>query len=619
MSGEENFGSLFDPAILESLDGALQGLSLQMKSTDEDDGGDELYREHSSDDDNFSDDQTTNTNYSDYTDYTDYTYGTDYTEDDPESGEMELFAMMDSLVAELEMEIDNLENGDVISGDMPLVIGDEEVAEEKEEKAVMSPPKPGDQDYVPVSDYTNEEKTPVSDPPDVANDASTSNHEEDRRNLSRAKSLWKILSGLAQPDISDFNADEEETPKDSQKEEQESGYTSPQEEDSEVKAGDSNYQKIKSPSAGDADYTEVSDYTKTDAPTEFIKVTSPKKGDEDYTEVSDYTGTLRAPEYKEVGTSSVGDSDYVEVSDYTKTATAAANAANDSYIPSKEDFQQLVGVLTDYTKRKRQEKRSSRRSSRGYFRYKKEEPEPEASTNEQASKGIEGLDVPDFDDSNANISFDKIEMPKPRDPDYVPISDYSQASELTEGDRKKAGKAIASYTMKKRREYMIRKRQQEKEKLLQERQQKEEDASDVQATLKVPPTTSKKQEGAKTPEKMKTGRKTQTPRGKTPPPRSGRSPPRSGRSGGQRRKKKKRTNKHRKGKPKKLDSSLAQQQQPSEGVGQGTESTSRRAPARVRVRSRQSDEQTRQEVIQALSQTEAWHWIVNHVAGGGLN
>ena len=146
-----------------------------------------------------------------------------------------------------------------------------------------------------------------------------------------------------------------------------------------------------------------------------------------------------------MGTSSVGDSDYVEVSDYTKTA--AANAANDSYIPSKEDFQQLVGVLTDYTKRKRQEKRSSRRSSRGYFRYKKEEPEPEASTNDQASEGIEGLDLPDFDDSNANISFDKIQMPMPRDPDYVPISDYSQASELTEGDRKKAGKAIASYTM----------------------------------------------------------------------------------------------------------------------------------------------------------------------------
>ena len=267
----------------------------------------------------------------------------------------------------------------------------------------------------------------------------------------------------------------------------------------------------------------------------------------------------------------------------------SATSDDPDYVPNNDNSQQ------------------ERLTDNGY----EERQEVDDELNDKSIQELTGLQgPPDFGwESPADATFEKVELPTSKDPDYVPISDYSQnrrtrngelltpvdnsprAASLTEGERKKTGRAIASYTMKKRREYMARKRQQTEEKGVPAHVTSGNDKQEVAA--KSPHKTQ-----ANVTEKI--------------------SPSKVTRSNGHRRKKKKQTNKHRKGKPKKLEGSQAKQHQ-QEQTGessQGAEPTSTRRArtrARVRGRTRQDDQQMRIEVIQALAETEAWHWIVKQV------
>jgi hypothetical protein len=524
MSGDEEFGDLFDASILESLEGALNDISLQMESADEDNvvESDALGDIALSDNDEDTDDDA----------YTCGTYDTgDYTseeEDDPESGENELFAMMDSLVAELEMEMVDLEK---MSDEPTTVVEEEKIVNPNE-----SVPEPSVSFQAPVmaDSSTSQEKVLPS--------------VQDRRNLGRAKSLLKVLSGLAEegqeknPEGKDLDA----TPRVANQKPAIDPYTSPKRDG----ARTVQYEKITSPSAEDPDYVPILDYTKKDQSS------------------SHTTGKI-------------------------------------PYVPTKEDFNQLVGVLANFSKRKRRGQQEDQRQQ----------------------TDLANQEIPDLESTAPDTQFDKIQKITSDDLDFVPVSDYSpkrkvrpprplqkesvvselslpenKSLSLTEGERKKTGRAISNYTMKFRRQYMIRKSQQQAEAA----SGKNAAATDTDATITKTTTDTSLQRSseAKTPERKQKNDNHRTPSTETPSG-AGRTPaPKK-----KKKKRRKRTNKHRKGKPKKIDDDELQKypsHAPSGSIPNG-------------IFVDTTEYQTRDEVIHALSQTEIWNWLVNQVRVGPYN
>jgi hypothetical protein len=542
MSGSDEFEELFDSSILQSLEGALNDISLQMQSTDEEDdfsrptANNNYYNDYNTEDDDDDNDMETD---DDDDAYTYNTYDTDFTSDedeDPDTGEEELYAMMDNLVAELEMEMDHLDGEEKI-GDGPVVIeGEEQELQQQEsnQKDINPSPDCADDDHVPIAIDTSA--------PTIDHDDSVG---QDRRNLQRAKSLWKVLSVLAQPDEQGKKQDEfdlDVTPKAANQRKEENRYETPDNDDTEVAGESTKYNEIQSLlAAGDSDNVPVSDYT-------------------------------NLPRFK-------------------GTQESSARA---SYVPSKEDFQQLVGILADFSRRKRRE---------------------QTREGQTLSEDRANQEIPDLTATPSDTTFDKIPLPTEKDPDYVPVSDYSPmrkpprtaeprpavveelVEELalpdtehfarTEGERKKTGRAIANFTLKMRRQYMQRKRQQSKEELGK--------TADADTKASMTDRTAKTENVATTPERKPKNQSTSPSQGT--PSRVGPTP------NSDNKKRRKRTNKHRKGKPKKIV--FSHEAPPAAGQPQPS------AP-RMRVRTRQ-DYQTKDEVVRALAETEIWHWLINQV------
>ena len=174
-SGSDDEDILFGQSVFQSLDATLDEISHQMKRGSDIDGKDAMDAEdYNSDDDEpavqkdkydnqeVDDDGSSEYSSSEYEDTDD-----EMSDEDPESGEMELYSMMDSLVAELQMEMDRLEDGSAapVSG-VPAATTTTPFAA----TAAASPMDSKDNengtdvaadDIVPVSDYTD--YVPVSD------------------------------------------------------------------------------------------------------------------------------------------------------------------------------------------------------------------------------------------------------------------------------------------------------------------------------------------------------------------------------------------------------------------------------------------------------------------------
>lgn len=540
---DDEFADLFDSSILHSLEGALNDISLQMQSADEDDEQTNNKIGEDNDDDNDYDMETDD----DDDDYTYNTYDTDFTSDedeDPETGEEELYAMMDNLVAELEMEMDNLDSTEEKAGDQALVIEEEKGNSNQEDNKEPSPESssPDKIDQVPMSIETN--STMIS-----TLSSSDGDEAQNRRNMERAKSLWKVLSGLAQPDEQGGKKfDPDMTPKAANQSFFDKGYGSPEEEEVNSKRETKNFKGMLSPAAGDPDYVPVSDYT-----------------------------NLPRSDSGSVG-----------------------GRSKSSYVPSKEDFQQLVGILADFSRRKRR-----------------------VQLRDDRLADIANQEIPDLAATPSDTTFDKVPIPTKQDPDYVPVSDYSpmrrkpkktaetddsvlveelqlpdtEAFARTEGERKKTGRAIANFALKKRREYLQRKSQ------LQQEQGEEPNARNDTSVGTSPTKARGNAASTRTPErKAVQHRRTKTSKSptRTSPPTGAVPTPNSNNK-----KRRKRTNKHRKGKPKKASPTKAPQPAGHSPL------PSARLP-RVRVRSTENPA-SRDEVVRALAETEIWHWLINQV------
>eukprot|EP00980_Cylindrotheca_fusiformis_P029648 scaffold23646_cov132-Cylindrotheca_fusiformis.AAC.2 len=552
MSGteDEEFADLFDSSILQSLEGALNDFSLQMKSTE--DGGDDLkpvVKEHEEGGDDDDDgDSSMGTNDDDYT-YDTYDTGSDDEDEDPATGEDELYAMMDNLVAQLEMEMDSLDGMDKESADEPPVVSEEETSEPPNLENSASPSPKGPRTTTDSTAATEDDKVPLSIDANSSMVSALGSDDgggggdvvQDRKNKERAKNLWKVLSGLAQPGDEPKNRyDPEMTPKASNHSSSENGYKILPKDNGGKAKQDNN---IQSPVVGDPDYVPMVDYT-----------------------------NLPQPKQEE-----------------------SASLGKPSYVPCKEDFQQLVGILADFSRRKR---RVLHRENR--------------------LEDLAHQDVPDLPTTPSETKFDKVALPVQQDPDYVPVSDYSpvrndttipedtvgaaevvQELELpdtdelthTDGSREKTGRAIASFTLKKRREYMQRKSLQ---------QQKEGGSSTTETPVKNAAT----KVSVSTPDDKTQNQNTNGGRSSqddTTPSRAAPTP------SSNKKKRRKRTNKHRKGKPKKIPGST-----PSKVPPPLTSQPLHPHPRiHVRTRSQFQRRETREEIIRALAETEIWHWLIH--------
>jgi hypothetical protein len=554
MSGSDEFEELFDSSILQSLEGALNDISLQLQSTEEKDDfsrpttSKNYYDDYNTEDDDDDDDDNDMETDDDDDAYTYSTYETDFTSDedeDPDTGEEDLYAMMDNLVAELQMDMDNLDTEEKII-DGPVVIEEEEQElqqQESSQKHINTSPDCANDDLIPIAIDTS---APAIDHDEGAG--------QDRRNLQRAKSLWKVLSVLAQPDEQGKKQDEFDL-------------------DATPKAGNQKKEQDRFETLDDDDTEVAGESTKCDEIQSLLATATADLDNLDNVPVSDYTNLSRSKGTQE-------------------------SSARASYVPSKQDFQQLVGVLADFSRSKRR------------LRIQEDRILPEE---DRASQ-----EIPDLTATPSDTTFDKISLPREESPDYVRVSDYSPmrkpprameprpvvveelVEELTlpdiehfartEGERKKTSRAIANFTLKKRREYMQRKSKQSPEEL-----ENTASADAKASTTEHTATTAETDDVATTPERKPKNRSTSPSQGT--PSSAGLTPNSSTK------KRRKRTNKHRKGRPKKIVSGhqaplAAGQRQPS-------------AP-RMRVRTRQ-DYQTKDEVVRALAETEIWHWLINQV------
>lgn len=476
MVTEEDFEKLFDGSILESLEGALNDISLQMQSSSSDlrktEEGDVL---------------SLNSDYSSIHDDDAYTNDTNDTgfssdeEEDPETGEQELFAMMDNLVAELETEMEFFVDKRNDWDELPTVLTHEENNEKH-----------------PISNADSHAQT-FSD--EVAGVDCTKSEEvsQDQNMNQRAKSLLKVLSGLAQPD------------------------------DAKV--------KVPHTSGLGSDTMQLHEDSETGSQNSFAKG--------DFIDSRNNQTNIQ---------NNLGETSDLPSENTMKHVTGDSRQA---YTPTEADFKHFVGVLADYSKRRRRAQvQDRRRNLVAIHGERSRDPSFENLTSQ--------TDTPKTTSNNSQ------ELLKPQ---------FKKDETVTAQDqREKTSRAIASFTLKKRREYMQRKSR----------------SRNTGAVASIGSTSAGFTTGKSISGDSNGGRK-EVIHDNT----SGNVWHASPSKKKKKKKKGRRTNKHRKGRPKRLTGGRPADDSPGARKFHASNSG--------------HDNRTREEVVRALAKTELWRWLVTQV------
>mmetsp|Transcript_30752 Transcript_30752/g.73811 ORF Transcript_30752/g.73811 Transcript_30752/m.73811 type:complete len:492 (-) Transcript_30752:641-2116(-) len=487
MATEEDFERLFDASILASLEGALNDISLEIQSSSTDlkytTEGDVL-----SVNSDFSSIQNDDT----YTNDTNATGFSSDEEEDPETGEQELFAMMDDLVAELETEMefftDESKGGEKLSNAMKQ-------EENKEEKHSNLDPESHSHSQTPSTD-------------EISGKDCTVDATQGRNNNQRAKSLLKVFSELAQPEERNKKAHW-------------GGDT-----------GEGNQNSAIEGTVKGNDTTQNSIQALSNA------------------------------------TSSAA----------TASENAEENETEDShcvpFVPTQADFKHFVGVLAGYSKRKRREHAPNNTNSNVAYSEGSSCLKLENLANKSSTLGAASNKSNVLSNPREEAGLPARELPHPHDEELLRSQDQ----------REKTSRAIANFTLKKRREYMTRKSR----------------SRNTEAVASLD-TTSAIVTGVRSdPDDLAGDQNEATKKTISEPVRRTSS-----------RKKKKRprqrTNKHRKGRPKRLAGGL----QDPQHIGH-----SPIAASQCYSSNNDYDNHTREEVIRELAKTELWRWLVTHVQEG---
>ena len=488
-SGSDDEDILFGQSVFQSLDATLDEISHQMKRGSDIDGKDTMDAEdYNSDDDvpavqkdkydnqEVDDDGSSEYSSSEYEDTDD-----EMSDEDPESGEMELYSMMDSLVAELQMEMDRLEDGSAapVSGvpaattaPVAAAAASSPMDSKDNEAADDIVPVSDYTDYVPVSDFTknNSASTPPRQPVTATTTTTTPTSSSPS---SKLKSLWRMLADYAPSrDEGDGDGDGDD------------GKAEEIPAAEEVSASPAGNAITSTPDRQGAGGTGVNgerqdtDVASSESP--FLNMTTPTKDDPDYVPVMDYTDT--------------------------GGSTTSSSSPNHHLAmpknPTKQDIEKLIGTLSE-------------------FKNRRTTPVKKPSNSQDIDE-----DVPNLDEDDEDKEYETVESAKPNDPDYVPVSDYSSPSKEKEdnvnGDKKeiqKAGHAMSNFAAKKPKEYLLRKKQEGQdgrggEDAASEEEQEEEDTIEPQSGL-PPQTTTNSNNGNNTSSRRKKSNRNRRQRSST--------------------------------------------------------------------------------------------------------
>ena len=247
------------------------------------------------------------------------------------------------------------------------------------------------------------------------------------------------------------------------------------------------------------------------------------------------------------------------------TKSAKGGSPRATYVPTEADFKHFVGVLAEYSKRRRRAQAQGNKCKL-------------VTAHTERSRDPYHEDLRDRTDSQTtynNLQAHRLhQLPHAKEEDNVAAQDQ----------RKKTSRAIANFTLKKRREYMQRKSQSRNTGIVASVQSTSFAATTLTNTsggrnLASSHTNTAENVRRASPTKKKVKRR------------------------------RRRTNKHMKGNPKKHICDLSESHPTDNNI---PVSVADRSHSSIRERSNC----TREEVIRALAKTELWQWLVTQVQEG---